>query len=505
MNLSVIHDTSISNLINITWNKVTQIQEIPAIFKKDKIAYIFSQFNVPKESARNLKNDTIIQLNDRLGALKNDLDKYNPGIIRKIIDFFTGRFFTHYRLRNSLPQIIYFVDNVAKAIIAKKATKEAAQAKKAAAEEAAQAKKAADEKNKPRVMEKQKLQLQAIVYPEALEDEYESGDAIRVNESQLKITPEEMAYKTNLVRRAKNYCDILIEQYTHPDEAKPLYSLQTAEKIQKYMGTLLNRLNKGINVTLGQWYHATGRGSDQQAWENVDKIIKSKTIMQLPAPRGYGAYLSSCDEYEAGYGLITFVLDQVAISKKVLGNHREVHYFPGDPIYYTHGKDKDKQNRYGSLWLRIRNQNPATAGQNMIPCIPVNTDTIAFMATHTKHVAALREKLKTMKFKVSVLDREEVDFIRKIFDFVETQRPPSKHDLEKDSREKQGIEPQSMIVKYRDRTGKLLHVGGRHIPLDWQPHELRENFHSPGFPRQMKQLKWLVDSGAELEASFAPI
>lgn len=331
--------------------------------------------------------------------------------------------------------------------------------------------------------------LQPVLLKELSSIVYDYSLPIKVQISSQKATPEELAYKTNLLGRAVRYIDYHLHLN---DDENPNIAL----KIQEYFYSMLSRLSKGENVLLGRWYHSVGHASHnsiEQAWSKVDEIITDKTIMQLRAPQGYGAYFSTHDESRQQYGVTSFVFGEEAFSKMTLGDNREVHYFPGDPIYSSSTK-KEKLNRYTSLWIRVMN---SAERQEELPCVPVNETTVAFMTAPTCHVEALQKKLDSFQFNVSVLDHEEMNFIQLVFDSIQTQRAPHAQDhLSK-----------PLIQVYNKSTNQLLFVGGRPIPLDWQPHGMRVNFSSPGFPRHMQHLQWQDDNRGRdnaLTVVFAP-
>lgn len=501
MSLSIINDSTITCLPTINWNKVSKIKEIPQVLAADGL----SRHLIRPIRHRLISDDQVNVLSLRLRHLKTALDGYNPSLIQKIINFFTGRMFTLMRLRSVLTEVITKVSAVTQAIFDDKARRRKQEEDKARAD-AENAKRLADLLAEQ--VRRSKLSSSTLL-DDATEADYEKGNDIRVQISSEKPNAEDLSHKLHLIGKSVKYIDNCVSSFTTASEEagkgdQPVYGLEVALKVQRYFHSMLKRLQKGENVIIGRWYHATGHSSEAQAWTNVKDIITSKAFIQKQCPRGYGAYFSSVDEHMQGYGLITFVLGEESLTKNVLGQHREVHYFPGDPIGRG-AQPAEKQNRNGSLWIRVRND---LSRRHMTPCVPATQNTVAFITTHANHVERLRSELKALKFRVSVLDREEVDFIRKVYDSVETQRPATADDISKDPFERAGARKQEKLVKYYDkRNNKLIFVGGRHVPLDWQPHELRENFTNIGFPRFMEHLKWLDDnrhSSPQLEAAFAP-
>lgn len=582
----VVFDPSIRFVNNITWGKVSQLNEIPVMFASQRIY----KYSMPHENNRNLKDANIIDLKTRLNDLQDDLNRYNPSLIQRIINFFTGRLFTICRLRNALPELIKLVNAVAKTVIDGKSKADAkkkqedAQAK--AAEDARQKEEAkrllkqqrANDKAKQQSIANAKLKAKgdaakaAIAAASAVtpktpisssptpkkspavppspttiattaakadkafveaitaylddtqdEDAIESGDEIRVNVSNLPITPEELAYKTNLVAQVKKMAD-------NADPAQAGWSPETVEKVRKYVRTLLLNLALGRNVPLPRWYHATGRHGD--SYGTVEKIVTSKYLHQLGAPRGYGTYFSSLDEHEhvPSYGDHTFIFDEGAFSEEVLNpkasqnpaqpKEVQVHYFPGDPI--SSSKASEKSNRNSNLWLRVRcigedvktlirnGQDRSGYSAPPVNCVPVSTSTVAFMATQASYVDEMRKKMKEINtdlkkkfqptFNVSVLNREEVDFIRHVFDTAETQYAPTPNHMNADEQEKI-TKKQNSLLKYRDN-GKLITIGGRYVPSTWQPHDERVNSYLK-FPRHMYHLTHMATNPtAKLEASF---
>lgn len=591
---SIFNDASIRYVGNITWSKVSELNDIPNFFAKEGI----TQFNIPAENRRNLKDDKIINLSNRLKDLQDDLDRYNPSLIQRIINFFTGRLFTLCRLSRALPDLIKVVSAVASKVIrdqkktadAKKkeddqlkadadAGKKAADAarrdsekdrirKEKEAERAAKAAKLADDARKAAAAAAQlvkpnlpnisptkvnaannlatttfEVAIKAMLDDAQDEDAIKNGDEIRVNISDLPITPDELAQKTSLIGRAKKYIDNCAASFTAPDVPSdptspytpkiqsdtPAYSKKAVEKVKKYVRTLLLNLALGRNVPLPRWYHATGTranvGSDYDA---IKAIVNSQYLHQLGAPRGYGTYFSSVDEHEhqPSYGEHTFLFDEGTFTNRHLNKDGSkklaIHYFPGDPIYTT--KSADKKNRNTAIWIRVRcidkntednllPYNSYTPGWTRQNCIPVNSSTVAVMATNIANVDKLRSTIEDINislkaqskplFNISVLDREEVDLIRHVFDAVESHKSkqptnPSTHEIAADIQEQaKGV--QAARLKYREK-GQLVVTNGRFVPTTWLAHERNENY-SLGFPYHMHYLTYKA-SGKNLEPSF---
>lgn len=642
MSLTIFKDPSIQYVDNITWSKVTELKTIPTLLLNDGLHPSY----VPQENLRQIKDKAIIDLTNRLNNLQDDLARYNPSLIQRIINFFTGHLFTLCRLRSNLADIINSISGISKKILsnqaktkakndadaskktadaaarkiqhdaalkqqaedekirlreqrqeqirkraaeaarikklqedaeaAKQAAAQAAAAAQLAAQQLANAHAAAQAAAKQNVPPTPSSGLAAIasassaanaasakalaaanaasaaakaavaaqssymVQLEQLdvqdEDAIKRGDEIRVNESNLPITPEELENKKAFVWKVKK----TIEQYlctykqgsangnNETDNHTPQYTEQTVVKVHKFFRSMLIKLARNINVPVPRWYHATGRHGD--AFVAVEAILKSKHLWQLGAPRGYGTYFSSIDEHLGGYGDHTFLFDEGTFQQSELDStpskhsvsknkkEIEVHYFPGDRPAQTSQADRNT-----ALWIRVRNITPEfrdsirnRGGSDMSGaqenCVPVNTNTVAFMATTATHVPALRKKLAELNFPVSVLTREEVDFIRSCIDSVETQRSSistfprdklTQHDLTTDHRD-QVTKKQSPLYKLK-ANGQLLSVGGRPIPASWQLQEHRENV-TYGFPRNMQQLAYIANNpGVKLTASYQKV
>lgn len=107
---------SITSIRTISWGQITKIQQTPNVFARHQISPD-SSLPVPPESSRaDLSDKNIILLNKQLLKLKSSLDNYNPSLIRKIIDFITGRFCKIWRLRRSLAEVIDVVYQIANRI-----------------------------------------------------------------------------------------------------------------------------------------------------------------------------------------------------------------------------------------------------------------------------------------------------------------------------------------------------------------------------------------------------
>lgn len=497
---SIIYDSGIRHLNNITWNKVSQLEEIPTALAHVKL----TRYHVSSQDSRPISDQAVIDFKDRLIDLQRELDRYNPSLIQKIINFFTGRMFTLCRLSKTLSEIISVVTKVTKKILDNQVKELREQKKKAIEEAKAKAKK--DEENRIKALEEARKKARLDQYQNAMkdakavisgvstaatkvfeafaqldapdEDAIAKGDEIRVNESNIPITPEELSYKTALVGRAKQIVDNYVATYSakpigiHETET-PDYSLKTALKAQKYIRTLLIKLAQNKNVPLPRWYHATGKDSDPLG--TVESIIKSKFLWQKVAPFGYGVFFSSRDEFEAGYGDYTFAVDEGALSEKVLNpipgtKKPRVEYFYYDQALRQEKASLGKRDRYSkAVWIRVSNTTPEQDKNSSMwiaeNCVPVNPNTVAFLAaTKTSEV---RESFRTLNFKVSVLPRQESDFIRLIFDAAETQRTPTRRDIAEDVLERNQQKTQTALVKYREN-GTLVAVGGRYIPQNWK-------------------------------------
>lgn len=299
------------------------------------------------------------------------------------------------------------------------------------------------------------------------EEAIEKGEEIRVNESNLPISNEDLNYKLTLVGRAKKIVDHYASTFkpSNPQTETPDYSLQTVQKVQKYIRMLLIKLAQNKNVPLPRWYHATGKYEKVDHFNSVEKIVRGGFLHQTGAPYGYGTYFSTRDEFESGYGHHTFVLDEGALSDDALNptlklKKSKVTYFVHNPGRLE--KAIAKRDRYqAALWLRVSNLEKFEYSLPPLDCVPVNPNTVAFMATSAPEAA--RKKLNYLKCNISALPREDVDFIRLVFDAAESQKHSnfSKYDLEQDEK---------ALVKFR-HNGKLIASGGRLTPSTWQPYD----------------------------------
>lgn len=99
---------SIADIRTISWNQITNIQQL-----KTKLATQFIT-SIPPESARSeLIDKNILVLSKQLLKLKSSLDNYNPSLLRRIFDLFTGVFCKVWRLRRSLAEAIDVIYQVA--------------------------------------------------------------------------------------------------------------------------------------------------------------------------------------------------------------------------------------------------------------------------------------------------------------------------------------------------------------------------------------------------------
>lgn len=155
-------------------------------------------------------------------------------------------------------------------------------------------------------------------------------------------------------------------------------SLDTSEldvaktvKIYHYFENTYAKLQRGENIALPRWFHAT---------RSLDAILESKKLKQFNAFRGYGAYISEQDEHYAGFGPQTFALDHSNV------RDRNASYF----VVCNHPLTADNYR----TWVRVEDE------------IPFTQETVAYIIANTDQVEETKRSLKKHNFNVPVMDRD---------------------------------------------------------------------------------------------------
>ncbi len=105
-------------------------------------------------------------------------------------------------------------------------------------------------------------------------------------------------------------------------------------------------------VKLPHFFHAT------RAEQNLDSILKTQTIFQNHAVRGFGAYISTQDEagQVIGYGRYTLAIDEIAVQ------HMQAAFFVPNPesSWFQMGVNRLFGWKAASVWIRVESDIPVT-------------------------------------------------------------------------------------------------------------------------------------------------
>lgn len=371
VSLRIINDDTIESLHSISSGQISEIQKIPNLFAAhnlygDPDSAIDNQANRPSA----LQDRNIIDLGKRLRTLKKSIDAYKPGLLWRIINFITGKFFRLRRLQRCLPQVISVVDAVAQ--------KTAFYQKHLAG------------KGDPDPVDSDDDDI--VPTPQDDDDTFALPKAIASKNPKL-------AEKHKLITRAWKHITLEIAQYD--DSAKKgmkiTYNIAAAKKIENYFKTLLQQTMKGKEVALARFYHGS-------AVVNIPLIINSGFILQKPAAMGRGAFVSTNDE-GSSYGPDVFGLDAEAVE------NTDAHYFS------AHGRAMEG-NLEPSVWICVKKD------------IPISPKTVACMTTTADRVATLTQDLQKRGKgwqNVPVFSREEALEMRTVLESVDFNRNlPSK-------------------------------------------------------------------------------
>lgn len=160
------------------------------------------------------------------------------------------------------------------------------------------------------------------------------------------------------------------------------------QKVANYFFSTLNKLRRGINVPLPDYFHATRTG--------LESIIESKTILQSSSGyTGSGVYVSNNNEGNHGYGSHTFAIDKSCLVDTVATFRTGRH--PITNVFY-------------SLWASV------------LKDIPIQESNIAFIDTSLDDVPHVEALLAEQGLEIEVLDRNSAEDVLRIFDLTTKRR-----------------------------------------------------------------------------------
>lgn len=160
------------------------------------------------------------------------------------------------------------------------------------------------------------------------------------------------------------------------------------QKVSDYFQKTLMKLQKGINVPLPDFFHATRAG--------LVSILQTQTIRQsTTGAAGPGTYMSCNNEGHTGYGPYAFAIDESCLA------NTQAKFFtgrlPNGDVYY-------------SLWAAV------------LKDIPISDKTIAYIDTASNDVTYVTALVQAQNLNIEVIDRSISDSIRRIFDLSTKRR-----------------------------------------------------------------------------------
>lgn len=160
------------------------------------------------------------------------------------------------------------------------------------------------------------------------------------------------------------------------------------KKVCDYFQKTLAKLQKGLNVPLPDFFHATRAG--------LESILQTKTIRQsINGAAGPGTYMSCNNEGHNGYGPYAFAIDE-----SILVN-TQAKFFTGR---------QPNGDVYFSLWAAV------------LKDIPIQEETIAYIDTASNDVERVTALVVAQNLNIEVMDRSISDSIRRIFDLSTKRR-----------------------------------------------------------------------------------
>ena len=200
--------------------------------------------------------------------------------------------------------------------------------------------------------------------------------------------------KTNAIARKYTVVNAIHEEFlkANPEEA---YWDETVAEVNAFFVGKLSTLSTGQDTPIPRFFHATGR-SDKNSWK---LIIQSKKIIQTPAVLGFGAYVSTGDESNHGYGPYTFGLTHHAVYRY------KASYYNGTNIGKHH-----------HLWARVEHD------------IELSPRTVSHFVCNDKATCrgAYEMFVTDLGFSVPVFSRAANEEIIRLFNQKITQRPLSR-------------------------------------------------------------------------------
>lgn len=384
MSIRALNRDSIESVNTISCSEVSKIQSVINEFAREGI-YSDDAYALPAESARSpgFSDIEIVNLSARLDRLKQRVDNYNPSLIYKIIHFIIGRLCKVWRLRRSLPDIIEAVHKIAQKTLIPPPPA-------------------------PPIHGGGRGSVPIHIIPPA---QPAPGNTIADKKILIKGCLEAVSQAIELEEK---------EGSSRPLSANALQRVECARKAQRVFQKIFERLDKGRDWAIPQFYHATGKydGTTLTAATSIltDRQIKAPVIV---APKGHGVFFSTNDEGNGcggGYGNVTFAFDPNALANAY------AHYFYG--LIQPAGAPAVR-NHLPSVWVCLKKEHVDVVAGNLAMVI-TTADKIAdvaallrskgynprtFDATDTKELAdndmplLTSEEATTMRLLIDSRDR----------------------------------------------------------------------------------------------------
>lgn len=327
---SILTDQTLSQMHSLSWKQVNDLQHIPGLLDN------FSRV----ETLSNSDQNDLIQLCLRLRKLERSVDNYRPGWWI-IIDFLIGRWCKVRRLQRTLPAVMQSIEALVDKIL--------------------------------KVHPQHQETLRSLVYRkiQVVERAYAS---FRADQNQKNNAFTVIKVFRSLVNDVKK--EILI-----------------ANQVDALFQKMLRLQNKGIDVPLPDWCHATGKH------ENISplrSIVKDKQIKVGVGPflaQGNGAYFSSHDEHGNGsnqYGDFTICFDDQAV--------RENRATFADGSFHW-----ESLKSCTSLWVCVKAD------------VPISKHTVSYITTSADKIEKVKKEMSLLNCKIPVIDRDCSNLLRHYF------------------------------------------------------------------------------------------
>lgn len=105
-----------TRLQDAKWGHISHINNLTKLFNDN----LLTMSTFLPEHQRKLKDERIERIHYKLIALQRDIENYRPSLCQRIINFIFGRFFTIFRLRRVLPDIIALTTRIHNKILQSK-------------------------------------------------------------------------------------------------------------------------------------------------------------------------------------------------------------------------------------------------------------------------------------------------------------------------------------------------------------------------------------------------